>query len=88
MSIFGWLKSLMTLDVAGKEVVLDKMARASPEKLDWRNTIFDLIKLTGHDSSLANRNKLAKELGYPGPYGGTAEMNIWLHKKLMARLRL
>jgi hypothetical protein len=29
---------------------------------------------------------LAKELGYTGPLGGSAEMNIWLHKTVMAKI--
>ncbi len=66
---------------------LDKKAAAASEKLDWRNSIVDLMKLTGQDSSLAAREKLALELGYTGPFNGSAQMNMWLHAKVMDRLR-
>ncbi len=66
---------------------LDKQAAASSERLDWRNSIVDLMKLTGQDSSLQAREQLARELGYTGKLDGSAEMNIWLHQQVIARLR-
>jgi hypothetical protein len=66
---------------------LDVAAIANKEKLDWRNSIVDLMKLTGQDSSLDARKRLAQELGYQGALDGSAEMNIWLHQKVMERLR-
>ena len=68
-------------------VTLDASAAGNPEKLDWRHSIVDLMKLTGQDSSLEARKKLAHELGYTGALDGSAEMNIWLHQKVMDRLR-
>jgi len=38
------------------------------------------------DSSLAARKELPQELGYSGPLDGSAEMNVWLHKQVMAKL--
>ncbi|MBS4083094.1 MAG: DUF3597 family protein, partial [Rhizobiales bacterium] len=35
--------------------------------------------------SLASRKQLAQELGYKGALDGSAEMNIWLHKQVMAK---
>ena len=70
-----------------KTAALDKKAAASKEHLDWRNSIVDLMKLTGMDSSLSARATLAKELGYPGSFTGTAEQNIWLHQKVMDNLK-
>jgi hypothetical protein len=67
-------------------VILDKKAAAAGEPLDWRNSIVDLMKLVGMDSSLQARDALAAELGYPGPYNGSAEMNTWLHQQVMAKL--
>lgn len=55
-------------------------------KLNWRSSIVDLMKLLDIDSSLSNREELAKELGYTGTLGGSAEMNIWLHKAVMREL--
>ncbi len=67
-------------------VILDKKAAAAGEKLDWRNSIVDLMKVAGMDSSLQVREALAAELGYPGPYNGSAEMNQWLHARVMEKL--
>ena len=65
---------------------LDKLAADKPQRLDWRNSIVDLMKLVGLDSGLAARKQLAQELGYTGALDGSAEMNIWLHARVMERL--
>ena len=49
--------------------------------LNYSTSIVDLMKLLGIDSSLDNRKELATELGYTGDKDGSAEMNIWLHKR-------
>lgn len=61
-------------------------AMSGADDLNWRTSIVDLMKLLGIDSSLSNREELAKELGYTGELDGSAEMNIWLHKATMAEL--
>ena len=66
--------------------VLDQEAASAGQKLDWRHSIVDLMKLTGIDSSLANRKELAKELGYTGDMNDSASMNIWLHKAVVQKL--
>jgi len=68
------------------ETVLETMAAGTSQKLDWRNSIVDLMKLVGIDSSLANRRALAQELGYTGDMNDTAPMNIWLHKQVLRKL--
>ncbi len=68
------------------EAVLTKMAAANKEKLDWRKSIVDLMKLLGLDSGLGPRKELAKELGYTGDMNDSAKMNIWLHKQVMQKL--
>ena len=68
------------------EAVLTKMAAANKEKLDWRKSIVDLMKLLGLDSGLGPRKELAKELGYTGDTNDSAKMNIWLHKQVMQKL--
>jgi hypothetical protein len=68
------------------EAVLTKMAAANKEKLDWRKSIVDLMKLLGLDSSLGARKELAKELSYTGDMNDSAKMNIWLHKQVMQKL--
>jgi hypothetical protein len=68
------------------EAVLTKLAAANKEKLDWRKSIVDLMKLLNLDSSLSARKELAKELHYTGDTNDSASMNIWLHKQVMQKL--
>lgn len=72
------------VDVMGQ---LEKLAAASPQKLNWRTSIVDMLKLLGMDSSLAARKKLASELGCsPDKLEDSAQMNVWLHKALLEKL--
>lgn len=68
------------------EEVLEGLAAKSGEKLNWRTSIVDLMKLLDMDASLGERKELAQELGYKGELNGSAEMNIWLHKAVMQGL--
>jgi 3-oxoacyl-ACP reductase-like protein len=76
-------KPATQVDVAD---VLTKLAAKSREKLDWRHSIVDLMKLLNLDSSLAARKELAGELHYTGDTNDSATMNIWLHKQVMQKL--
>jgi hypothetical protein len=66
--------------------ILDKMVASKGVHLDWRHSIVDLLKALDMDSSLDKRKELATELGYTGALDGSAEMNMWLHGHVMARL--
>jgi 3-oxoacyl-ACP reductase-like protein len=66
--------------------IMDQLAAQAPQKLDWRHSIVDLMKLINLDSSLAARKELAHELNYPGDMNDSASMNIWLHKQVMTKL--
>lgn len=68
------------------EQVLNEMAQKSAEKLNWRTSIVDLMKLLGIDSSLTARKELAKELHYTGDTSDSASMNIWLHRQVMNKV--
>ncbi|MBN3755545.1 DUF3597 domain-containing protein [Paraburkholderia sp. Tr-20389] len=68
------------------EAILTALADQNPEKLNWRTSIVDLMKLLDLDSSLAARKQLAEELDYSGDTGDSASMNIWLHKQVMTKL--
>lgn len=70
----------------GVTAVLDDLAANNPQKLDWRRSIVDLMKLVGMESSLAERKELADELGYTGDKADSAAMNIWLHKQVIKKL--
>ncbi|MDO9164967.1 MAG: DUF3597 domain-containing protein [Rhodoferax sp.] len=66
---------------------LEQKAAANPQKLNWRTSIVDLLKLLDIDSSLGARKELATELGCPANLmGDSAQMNIWLHKTVLARI--
>jgi 3-oxoacyl-ACP reductase-like protein len=75
--------AVQVVDVA---VILDGLAAKNPEKLDWKKSIVDLMKLVGMDSSFGARKQLAKELKYTGDPNDSASMNIWLHKEVLRKL--
>ncbi len=66
--------------------VLDGLAAKNPEKLDWKHSIVDLMKLVGMDSSFSARKQLASELHYTGDPNDSASMNMWLHKEVLKEL--
>jgi 3-oxoacyl-ACP reductase-like protein len=68
------------------EALIARTVAAQDEKLDWRQSIVDLMKALKLDSSLGARKQLAQELGYTGSLDGSAEMNIWLHRQVMTKL--
>jgi Domain of unknown function (DUF3597) len=76
--------AISAVDVVAK---LEALAKANPEKLNWKVSIVDLLKLLGLDSSLASRKELATELGCPAEkMGDSAQMNMWLHKTVLQKL--
>jgi hypothetical protein len=68
------------------DAVLADLAAKKGERLNYQSSIVDLMKLLDLDPSLANRKELATELGYAGEKDGSAEMNIWLHKRVVEEL--
>ncbi len=66
--------------------ILDGLAAKNPEKLDWKHSIVDLLKLLGMDSSLSARKTLAQELHYTGDMNNSASMNIWLSKEVIKKI--
>ncbi len=78
------VQALALVDVVAQ---LEKRAAANPQKLNWRTSIVDLLKLLDIDSSLTARKELATELGCPANLmDDSASMNIWLHKTVLARI--
>lgn len=71
------------VDVAAK---LEALAANHAEKLNWRTSIVDLLKLLDIDSSLTARKELANELHYTGSTDDSAAMNIWLHSAVLKKL--
>ena len=77
-------QAISAVDVTAK---LEQLASANAEKLNWRVSIVDLMKLLGLDSSLAARKELATELHCPADkMGDSAQMNMWLHKTVLQKL--
>jgi uncharacterized protein DUF3597 len=76
----------MTMADVDVDAVLTKLTTQQKEKLDWRNSIVDLMKLLKLDSSFTARRQLAQELGYTGDTNDSAAMNLWLHKQVMQKL--
>jgi hypothetical protein len=75
--------------VAAVDVVaqLEQKAAANSQKLNWRTSIVDLLKLLDIDSSLDARKELATELGCPPDLmQDSAKMNMWLHKAVLAKI--
>ena len=68
------------------EAFLSGLAAKNPQRLNWQQSIVDLMKLLGLDPSLQNRTALAKELGYTGDTADSAAMNVWLQKQVMTKL--
>jgi 3-oxoacyl-ACP reductase-like protein len=76
--------AIPVVDVVGQ---LEALAAKNPEKLNWRVSIVDLMKLLGLDSSLTARKQLATELGCPADkMGDSAQMNMWLHQTVLQKL--
>ncbi len=69
------------------DATLAEMARENGTKLNYQTSIVDLMKLVGMQSSLDERKTLAKEFGYTGALDGSAEMNVWLHARVMHELK-
>ncbi len=68
------------------ERVLNGLAEKNPQKLNWRTSIVDLLKLLDLDSSLAARKALATELHFTGDQNDSATMNTWLHQEVLKKL--
>ena len=66
---------------------LENLSASHPEKLNWKVSIVDLLKLLGIDSSLTARKELATELACPPEkMGDSAQMNMWLHKTVLQKI--
>lgn len=78
------VKEVPMVDVMAK---LKKMADETPQELNWKTSIVDLLKLLDIDSSFEARKELAVELGCPVDLmDDSAEMNTWLHKTVLEKI--
>ena len=77
---------MQPMSQADVEAMIARLPAAQKGGYNWKQSIVDLMKLLNLDSSLAARKQLAQELGYTGALDGSVEMNVWLHKQVMAEL--
>ena len=76
--------AISEVDVVAK---LTQLAASHAERLNWKTSIVDLLKLLGLDSSMGARKELATELGCPADkMGDSTQMNMWLHKTVLRKL--
>ncbi len=68
------------------EAVMEGYAAQNGADLNWKESIVDLLKLLGLDSSHEARLKLADELHYTGDKADSATMNVWLHTEVLSQL--
>ena len=80
---FGAAPLMERVDVAA---ILDQENFNTNQKLNWRMSIVDLLKLIGLESDLGTRQALAEELGFTGDIRHSGAMNVWLHKQVMQKL--
>jgi hypothetical protein len=75
------------IGIVDVEAQLEQRAANNAQKLNWRTSIVDLLKLLDIDSSLEARKELAVELRCPPELmQDSAKMNVWLHKMVLAKI--
>lgn len=79
----SWFSELIKI-MFPPERDLDELAKSRREPLDYNDSVVDLLKTIGKDSSFESRRDLAGKYGRP-EYSGTADDNEWLHKEIMKR---
>lgn len=66
---------------------LEEKAAGAGQKLNWKTSIVDLLKLLELDSSFGARKELAVELGIPEDLlKDSARMNMWLHRTVLQKI--
>lgn len=79
--------SAAPIGIVDVEAQLERRAAGSSQKLNWRTSIVDLLKLLDIESSLEARKALATELHCPPELmNDSAQMNVWLHKMVLAKI--
>lgn len=77
----------VAVSVVDVEAHMEGLAAKVGHEVNWRHSIVDLLSLLDIDNSYAARKELAVELGCPpGLMDDSAQMNMWLHKTVMARI--
>ena len=94
LAVGGYAALVKALTTMTPDQVLDEVKKANlrgrggggfPAGSKWETTKKAPEKIK-YVIVLVAREKLAQELGYTGPFDGSAEMNNYLHQKVMQRL--
>lgn len=73
--------------VVDVEAHMEGLAAKTGREVNWRHSIVDLLSLLDIDNSYEARKELAVELGCPPALmDDSAQMNMWLHKTVLARI--
>src|SRR5438552_16317589 len=75
-----------TIEQVDVAVILNGLAAKNPERLDWKGSIVDLMKLVGMDSSLPARKQLATELHYSGDQSEPAAMHLGPNTEVLRKV--
>ncbi|HEU0298306.1 MAG TPA: DUF3597 domain-containing protein [Longimicrobium sp.] len=77
----------VAVPVVDVEAHMESLAAKVGHPVNWRHSIVDLLSLLDIDNSYAARKELAVELGCPPELmDDSAQMNMWLHKTVLARI--
>ena len=78
------VKPMAAVDVVSK---LEGLAKKNPMKLNWKESIVDLLVLLGLPHSGNDLKELAVELKCPEPtISDSFKRNMWLHKTVLKKL--
>ena len=66
--------------------MLDALAKKNKQKLNWRTSIVDLMKLLDLDSARPRARSSPRSCITPATPRNSAKMNVWLHKQVMIKL--
>jgi hypothetical protein len=76
--------AIPVVDVVSK---LNGLAERNPLKLDWKQSIVDLLVLLGLDHSEKDLEELATELNCPASeLSSSFKRNMWLHKTVLQKI--
>lgn len=69
-------------------VALDDAVRLRGQKLNWRESVVDLMKVLKTDSTYGARKQLAIRWRYSGDMADSASMNTWLRRYIITLLEM
>lgn len=80
------VRGLLSEDLSDADLARELDSLAVGKNLNWRESVVDFLQLLGIDSSKANRDALALELGVTEGNPGSPERNEALRKAVFRKL--